>query len=106
MGQKNLTRIDPYSEPTPNASYFYPLSLTLDPEEKAKFIEFFEKAYKADVGNQALYSPMGNASGYFPNTVARTNEFLKPLNLMVRNLTVFTGASNSEVKIYTLMEPS
>lgn len=98
MGQKNLTRLDPYSPPTPNPSYFYPLTLKLDPEEKVKFIEFFEKAYKHDVGNQALYSPMASAVGYFPKSVEQTNEFLKPLNLMVRNLTVFTGAANNDGK--------
>jgi len=98
MGQKNSIRIDPYSDPTPNASYFYPLALTLDSEEKAKFLTFFEETYKQDVGQQALYSPMANAVGHFPKTVERTNEFLKPLGLMVRNLTVFTGAGGSEGK--------
>jgi hypothetical protein len=96
MGQKNLTYIDPYSSPTANASYFYPLALTLDTEEKIKFLEFFEKAYKQDVGQQPLYSPLANAIDHFPKTAEQTNEFLKPLGLTVRNFTVFTGAGNSE----------
>lgn len=96
MGQRNLTRIDPYGSPTPNSSYFYPLALTLDPDEKTAFLKFFENNYKQDVGQQALYSPIGNAIGFFPKTAEQTNEFLKPLGLAVRNLTVFTGAGNSE----------
>jgi hypothetical protein len=84
MGQKNLTYIDPYSPSTPNTSYFYPLTLRLDPEEKAKFLKFFEETYKQDVGKQALYSPMANAVGYFPNTVEQTNEFLKPLKPILK----------------------
>lgn len=98
MGIKNLTRIDPYGPPIPNTSYFYPLSLTLDPEEKARFITFFEKTYKQDVGDQPLYSPLANAVGHFPKTVERTDKFLKPLGLIVRNFTLFTGAGNSEGK--------
>jgi hypothetical protein len=98
MGQKNLIRIDPYGVPTPNPKYFYPLQLKLDPEEKAKFLTYFEDNFKKDVGVQALYSPIGDAKQFFPNTVRDTNQFLEPLGIMVRNLTVFTGAADSEGK--------
>lgn len=98
MGQRNQTYIDPYGEPTPNPKYFYPLQLKLDLEEKAKFLKYFEDNFKKDVGAQALYSPMGDAKQFFPNTVRDTNQFLEPLGIMVRNLTVFTGAADSEGK--------
>lgn len=98
MGVKNLIKIDPYDPPTPNPSYFYPLTLKLDEDEKKTFVEFFNLKFKADVGNQALYSPIGNSKNFFPKTVAQTNEFLKPLGLEVRNFTVFTGAADSEGK--------
>lgn len=98
MGQKNLTYIDPYSAPAPNASYFYPLTLKLDSEEKANFLNHFNEKYRQDVGVKALYSPLGDAKNFFPKTVATTNEFLKPLNIVVRNFTVFTGAADSEGK--------
>lgn len=98
MGVKNLTTIDPYSTPTPNPAYFYPLSLKLNEVEKANFVNHFNEKYRQDVGNQALYSPMGDAKRFFPETVYRTNQFLKPLGLAVRNLTVFTGAADSDGK--------
>jgi hypothetical protein len=95
MGAKNLTRLDPYSTPIANPSYFYPLTLRLDPKEKEVFVKHFNEKYKDDVGNQALYSPIGNAKNFFPKTVSDTNQFLKPLNIEVRNLTIFTGAANN-----------
>lgn len=98
MGVKNLTYIDPYSTPTPNTSYFYPLTLKLNPTEKENFVNHFNEKYKQDVGNQALYSPLGDAKDFFPQTVYDTNQFLKPLGLSVRNFTVFTGAADSEGK--------
>jgi hypothetical protein len=98
MGVKNSTKIDPYSTPTPNTSYFYPLTLSLNAIEKENFIKHFNEKYKQDVGNQALYSPMGDAKNFFPKTVYDTNQFLKPLGLAVRNFTVFTGAADSEGK--------
>jgi hypothetical protein len=98
MGVKNLIKINPYNQPTPNPAYFYPLTLKLDPEEKSKFLAHFDEKYRQDVGNQALYSPMGDAKGFFLNTLASTNKFLKPLNIKVRNFTVFTGAADTEGK--------
>lgn len=98
MGVKNLTRIDPYSTPVANPSYFYPLSLKLDETERNMFFGYFNARFKDDVGNQSLYSPMGDAKYFFPRTIERTNEFLKPLGIEVRNFTVFTGGAGTEGK--------
>jgi hypothetical protein len=96
MGAKNLIKINPYNQPTPNPAYFYPLTMKLDPEEKNNFLAHFNEKYRQDVGDQALYSPMGDAKKFFPKTLAATNTFLRPLNIKVRNFTVFTGAADSE----------
>lgn len=98
MGVKNLTKLDPYSEPVANPAYFYPLSLQLDEGEKQVFTEYFNAKFKSDIGNQALYSPMGDAKNFFPKTVKKTNEFLLPLGIEVRNFTVFTGGADTEGK--------
>lgn len=98
MGAKNLTQYNPYDPPTAHPSYFYPLTLRLHETEKALFVRYFNEKFKNDVGNQALYSPMGDAKGFFPKTVSDTNQFLKPLGIEVRNLTVFTGAADNDGK--------
>ncbi len=98
MGLKNLTKIDPYSTPVANPSYFYPLTLKLDEEEKANFLAYFNEKFKQDVGDQALYSPIGDSKEFFPKTLKQTNDFLKPLGIEVRNFTVFTGAANNDGK--------
>jgi hypothetical protein len=98
MGAKNLTRIDPYDPPTANPSYFYPLTLRLNEAEKENFVKHFNEKYKNDIGDQALYSPIGDAKSFFPITVAETNQFLKPLGIEVRNLTIFTGAPDNDGK--------
>jgi hypothetical protein len=94
MGTKNLTVIDPFSNPIRNPDYFYPLELKIVPHEKAKFYAYYEKNIKENVGKRSLYSPMGDSKFFFPETVQQTNEFLKPLDLCVRNFTVFVGAAN------------
>jgi acyl carrier protein len=98
MGTKNLVRVDPFSEPVPNTSYFYPLALRLVESEKKAFLEYFNTEFKADVGGRPLYSPMGDCKSFFPQTVKQTNDFLKPLGIEVRNFTVFTGGADTEGK--------
>lgn len=96
MGAKNLTELDPFSEPIANPEYFIPLNLQLDPAEKVQFLLFFHTNLKADIGKKSLYSPMANANSKFPRTMEQTNKFLSPLGLAVRNFTVFVGAGNSK----------
>lgn len=98
MGIKNLIVLDPYSAPVSNPEYFYPLSLKLNPYERDNFKRFFDTYFKDQVGKQTLYSPMGDAKRFFAKTVMQTNKFLEPLNLVVRNLTVFTGGANTNGK--------
>jgi hypothetical protein len=94
MGVKNLTTIDPFSAPVKHPEYFYPLTLQLDAGERESFNKYFEEKFKDSIGNEALYSPLSDAKQFFPQTVAQTNEFLKPLGLKVRNLTVFVSAGD------------
>ena len=97
MGAKNLIKINPYNQPTANPAYFYPLTLTLDPEEKSNFLSHFNEKYRQDVGNQALYSPMGNAARYFPKTVEQTKQFLSAIGLTMRNFTVFVAPPTNNI---------
>ena len=95
MGIKNLTVLDPYSTPVANSEYFFPLELKIDPVERDAFWNYFENTILDKVGDNPLYSPMPDARAYFPCTLIQTNEFLKPLNLQVRNFTVFVSAANA-----------
>ena len=90
MGQQNLTSVDPNQPAVRNAEYFFPLSLQLDPEEKTNFFEVFKNTYADTLKNKVnLYTPAGNIAEHFPKTVKQTNDFLKPVNLSVRALTLF-----------------
>lgn len=95
MGIKNLTVLDPYSTPVKNPEYFFPLELRIDPYERDKFWNYFQNNLLSTIGTRALYSPMPDARTYFPRTLHNTNEFLRPLNLTVRALTVFVGGENT-----------
>lgn len=96
MGVKNLIELDPYSEPITNPEYFIPLNLKLVEAEKVKFLLYFHTNLKANIGKKSLYSPMANANDWFPKTIEQTNDFLAPIGLAVRNVTIFVGASNSK----------
>lgn len=95
MGIKNLTVLDPYSNPVANPEYFFPLELKMDPVERDAFWNYFENTMLANVGSNALYSPMRDAKTHLPRTLIQTNEFLKPLNLQVRNFTVFVSGADA-----------
>jgi hypothetical protein len=77
-------------QPVRNPEYFFPLSLKLDPEEKANFIATGLVPHRNKItGTQHGLSNVGNADQYFPRTIAQTNEFVKPLGLEVRRVTLF-----------------
>ncbi len=73
-----------------HSEYFYPLDLRLDPEEKRNFIETALTPYLNKIeGSGNGLSNVGNADKSFPRTIARTNEFVKPLGLKTRRMTLF-----------------
>jgi hypothetical protein len=75
---------------TGHPEFFYPLDLRLDPEEKENFIRTALVPYKNKVeGSGNGLSNVGNADASFPRTIARTDEFVKPLGLKTRRMTLF-----------------
>lgn len=95
MGALNLIVHDPFSKAVSNPEFFYPLTLKLDPAERANFQRYFDEHFAKDVGGEALYSPMPDAKSMFPKTAEATNKFLEPLGIMIRSMTVFTSGANS-----------
>lgn len=75
---------------TGHPEFFYPLGLRLDPGEKERFINTTLVPYKNKIeGSGNGLSNVGNADGQFLKTIAQTNEFLKPLGLKARRMTLF-----------------
>jgi hypothetical protein len=76
--------------PQRNPNYFFPLDLKLDPVEKANFIATGLVPYLSQISGSGYgLSNVGNADHYFPNTIAQTNDFVQPLGLSVRRVTMF-----------------
>jgi hypothetical protein len=76
--------------PERNPDYFFPLTLKLDPAEKAIFIATGLVPHADKItGTHHGLSNVGNADEYFPKTIAQTNEFVQPLGLEVRRVTLF-----------------
>jgi hypothetical protein len=76
--------------PIRDPDYFFPLNLKLDPEEKANFINIAMIEHTAKFKGTGIgLSNVGNADDFFPKTIAQTNEFVKPLKLKVRKVTLF-----------------
>ena len=98
MGQKNLIFNNPNQPAERNPSYFFPLNLLLDVNEKANFFEVFKNVYAATIENKtSLYSPASNVAEHFPKTIKQTNDFLKPINLSVRALTLFVAPETHNI---------
>jgi hypothetical protein len=75
--------------------FFYPLDLRLDPEEKENFIKTALVPHRDKIeGSGYGLSNVGNADASFPKTIAATNEFLKPLGVVCRKLTLFLSAKS------------
>ena len=99
MSTKNLSWPDAESAPVMDAEYFIPLTLRLDSNEKAEFKQFFETTLLPTMsGMKALYSPLGDCSKHFPKTIKQTVEFLKPVGLTVRHMTVFVSPPHSNIQ--------
>jgi hypothetical protein len=76
--------------PERNPEYFFPLDLKLNPEEKANFINIGLVPHQTKItGTGHGLSNVGNADEWFPKTIAQTNEFVRPLGLQVRVMTLF-----------------
>jgi hypothetical protein len=81
--------------PECNPSYFFPLQLKLDPQEKQNFIESTLVPLRLKFeGSSYGLSNVGNADASFPVTIANTNAFIKPLGLKTRRMTLFLSAKN------------
>lgn len=76
--------------------YFYPLALKLDPKEKDNFIHTGLVPHQAKFVNSGIsLSNVGNADQYFKNTMRQTNEFLAPLGVKTRRMTLFLSDSST-----------
>jgi hypothetical protein len=96
---KNYEYPDVFSAPVTDSDYFIPLKLTLDPVEKSNFNAFYEEKLLPNIHwKKALYSPMGDCSTYFPKTIEQTKQFLEPIGLTVRSLTVFVSPPGGNVE--------
>jgi hypothetical protein len=81
--------------PLRNPEYFYPLTLVLDPDEKANFIATGLVPHINKIaGTKHGLSNVGNANEYFPKTIALTNAYVKDLGLQVRKVTLFLSDSD------------
>ena len=81
--------------PKRNPDYFYPLTLALDPAEKANFIATGLVPHITKIaGTKHGLSNVGNADEYFPKTIAQTNAYVKDLGLRVRKVTLFLSDSD------------
>lgn len=97
MGQRNLTRLDPYSAAVANPEYFYPLGLHIEAGEKQKFIQYVDQTFQQQTARgQELVSPAADVKRFFPLTHRNTNEFLRPLGIECRNFTLFVSGANGE----------
>jgi hypothetical protein len=82
--------------PIRHPNYFYPLELLLDPEEKDNFIRTGLVPYKNKIKGSGMgLSNVGNADQYFKRTMAATNQFLVPLGLVTRRMTLFLSDQNA-----------
>lgn len=82
--------------PERNPDYFYPLSLRIDPKEKAKFIAIGLPPYRNLIeGSHRGLQNVATANEHFPVTIQATNLFVKPLGLRVKNVTLFLSDSNA-----------
>ena len=90
MGQKNLLRIDPYSDAVANPEYFYPLTLHMEVSEKQKFIQYVDQTfYKQTARGHELVSPVSDVKKFFPLTIKNTNEFYQKYMDIIVNQFVY-----------------
>lgn len=97
--RRTLTEQLPFDyslKPIGHPDFFYPLSLTLDPEEKQKFLVDKYPLLKANVLLRNLeLTNFGHVRDMFPKTVIETNKFLKDLKVKVSGFNLFCGIGNS-----------
>jgi hypothetical protein len=82
-------------EPKANPDYFFPLSMRLDAKEKQEFIDGPLKDLRTGIEKNSLsLVNTGNADQYFQETIKATNDFLAPLGVKSRALTLFMSSKN------------
>jgi len=82
-------------DPVRNLDYFIPLQLTLDPEEKANFIANGYKLYKDTFsGSGRGLSSVEANDLIWKKTLAKCNEFFRPIGLKTRCATIFASDQN------------
>ena len=77
-------------------TYFYPLTLTIDAEEKQSFIKDQLPALQnkyAGTGHGLVN--VGTVTELFPKTIAQTNRLVEALGLQTRAVTLFAGDTDS-----------
>lgn len=83
-------------QPIRDPNYFFPLSLKLDSDERDNFIATGLVPYKDKIAGSGMgLSNVGNADQYFKRTMAATNQFLKPLGVVTRRMTLFLSDQNA-----------
>jgi hypothetical protein len=77
-------------------TYFYPLSLAIDPEEKESFIANQLPALQTKyAGTGHGLVNVGTVTELFPKTIAQTNQLIELLGLRTRAVTLFAGDADS-----------
>lgn len=81
--------------PTSNPDYFIPLNLTLDPEEKARFIKNGLVGHKdAFSGTGRGLAPVEFDDTNWTKTITKGSRYLSKIGLKVRCITIFVSDSN------------
>jgi hypothetical protein len=82
-------------------NYFVPLELVIASEEKQAFLQSqFNKLKSKYSGSNNGLANVGNVTELFPNTIAQTDEFVKPLGLKTRAVTLFAG--DADIASYSI----
>ena len=78
------------------SNYFFPLTLTLDPEEKANFLngQFKELAPKFRLGTNDITHVGDQLKRHFPNSISNANKLLNRIGLKVYKATMFMTSSD------------
>lgn len=77
-------------------TYFYPLQLAIDPNEKESFIKNqLPGLYEKYAGTGHGLVNVGTVTELFPSTIAQTNQVVESLGLRTRAVTLFAGDADS-----------
>jgi len=98
MGMKNL-KWDLQESPNISQEFFIPLDLKLDPAEKNNFAKHFAEKFLPVLNKMPnLYVADPNVMEFFPKSYKQANEFLSPLNLCCRAMTLFVSPPTPNIE--------